>query len=86
MYIVLSLIFLTVNALNRERPFIIWAAKPSQHIGSKGIWILKFESKNMVLWRMERRGGNIVNTAHIFEILRNKIVFENKGSGFRLSH
>ena len=43
--------FLTVKELSTERHFIVWAAKLNQHVCSKGILFLKFESKNMLLWK-----------------------------------
>ena len=58
-FIVFSLNFLTVKELSTERHFIVWAAKLNQHICSKGILILKFKSRDMLLWK---RGFSFVFT------------------------
>ena len=46
--IVFSFNFLTVKELSTERHFIVQAAKLNQ---GKGIFTLKFESKDMLLWK-----------------------------------
>ena len=49
--IVFSFNFLTVNELTAERQCIAKAAKLNQHIYFKGILILKFVSKDLLLWK-----------------------------------
>ena len=56
--IVLSLNFLTVNKLSKERYFIVWAAKLNHHFSYKGIMTSKFGCKDMLLWKR----GSLVST------------------------
>ena len=48
--IVFSFNILTVNELTTERQWVAKAAKLNQHIYFKGILILKFVSKDLLLW------------------------------------
>ena len=57
--IVFYLNFLTVKELSTERYFIVWAAKPNQHVYYKGILTSEFGSKDMMLWK---RGSSFVST------------------------
>ena len=49
--IVFSFNFLTVNELTAERQWVAKAAKLNQHIYFKGILILKYVSKDLLLWK-----------------------------------
>ena len=49
--IVFSFNFLTVNELTAERQWIAKAAKLNQHRYFEGILILKFVSKDLLLWK-----------------------------------
>ena len=50
---IMYIIVFSLNFLTAERHLILGAAKLNQHIYFKGILTLKFESKDMLLWKRD---------------------------------